>query len=117
MQEKRGDPGWEGKLLPEFKDLQIDAFGNWLARPSRSVSFTLHKIRLWQNAPLYLRQYVYDILLPAFQAECDYHDFDVTKAFPEPKGMDEFRQQHPARYEPQPGAEPESQTLPRTSGG
>jgi hypothetical protein len=117
MREKRNDPGWAGKLLPAFGDLQIDTFGNWLARPSRSVSFTLHKVHLWQNAPLYLRQPVYDALLPAFKAECDYLDFDVARAFPEPADMDKFRQQHPERYQREPQAEPESQTLPRTPGG
>jgi hypothetical protein len=114
MRDKRGDPGWAGKYLPEFADLQTDVFGEWLARPSRSVSFTLHKVRLWQNAPLYLRQSVYDALVPAFKSECDYLDFDVAKAFPEPKGMDEYRKQHPERTEP--GAPDESQTLPRKSG-
>ncbi len=115
MRDKRHDPGWAGKLLPEFTDLQIDAFGNWLARPSRSVSFTLQKVRLWQNAPLYLRQAVYDPLRPLLTAECDYLDFDVARAFPEPKGMDEFRQQRPERYEAEP--ERDTRTLPRGSGG
>ena len=115
MREKRTDPGYAGKLLPEFTDLQVDAFGNWLVRPSRSVSFTLRKARLWQNAPLYLRQYVYDPLLPELKAECDYLDFDVAKAFPEPKGLDEFRQQHPERYPPEP--ERDVHTLPQTPGG
>jgi hypothetical protein len=115
MREKRNDPGWAGKRLPEFEDLQVDAFGNWLARPSRSVALTLQKARLWQNAPLSLRQSVYDALEPQLKAECDYHDFDVAKAFPEPKGMTEFREQHrPATEVP---AETDVQTLPRKPGG
>jgi hypothetical protein len=115
MREKRDDPGWAGKRLPEFNDLQIDAFGNWLARPARAAAIELQKIRLWHNAPLYLRQTVYDALLPQFKAECDYLDYDVAKAFPEPKGMEEFRQQRPQRPAPQP--ESDVRTLPQRPGG
>jgi hypothetical protein len=115
MRDKRGDPGWAGKLLPEFTDLQIDAFGNWLVRPTRSAAVVLHKVRLWQNAPLYLRQSVYDALWPELRAECDALDFDVARAFPEPKGMAEFRAQHPRPEQPAPPAE--AQTPPRTPGG
>ena len=110
MEDKRGDPGWANRYLPEFLDLQVDALGAWLARPPVSSATTLHKARLWQNAPVYLRQAVYDTLLPGLQAECDHWNFDVSKAFPEPKGLDEYRKQHPERYKP--GAEPQPEAEP-----
>lgn len=122
MREKRNDPGWAGKRIPEFVDLQIDAFGRWFDRPAvmpgdtlrLSSAATLQKIRLWQQAPLYLRQAVYDPLLPKLKEECDLWEFDVARAFPEPKGMEEYRQQHPERFKE--AKDPDVQNLPRPPG-
>jgi hypothetical protein len=105
MRDKRADVGYGHVLLKDFLDLQVDAFGAWLARPPISPASTLHKARLWRQAPLYLRQSVYDDLFPQLKSECDYWDFDVAKAFPEPTGMAEYRLQHPERFR----TEPESQ--------
>jgi len=115
MREKRNDPGWAGKLLPEFDDLQIDAFGNWLAPAVACDRPDAAETRLWQNAPLYLRQSVYDALVPLLTAECDLHNFEFSRAFPEPKGMAEYRELHRPPTEPTP--EKDVQTLPRPAGG
>ncbi len=115
MRTKRDDPGWERARLPEFIDLQIDAFGMWFAtQPGIAPAATLHKVRLWDRAPLYLRQAVYDRLLPSFQAECQQHGFDVDRAFPEPRGMAEFRQQQAARGK-QDTRDPDVVPLPQTN--
>ncbi len=84
--------------LPAFVDMQTDAFGNFLAEPVPTPLLTLQKVQLWERAPLYLRQRVYDFIRPALAAECEYYALDVNKAFPEPPGMDEFRRSHPELY-------------------
>ena len=33
-----------------------------------------------------------------FESECQVWEFDVARAFPEPKGMEEYRLQHADRY-------------------
>lgn len=114
MRDKRDDPLTRRTWLKDFAQLQVDAFGAYLARPSRSSAFTLHKTRLWQNAPLPLRQGVYDDLLPLLKSECEFYRFDVARAFPEPSGMDEYRRQRPPRGEELP--ESDTRTLPRVSG-
>jgi hypothetical protein len=102
--------------LPEFVDLQTDALYSILAPPSVTPQMALRKIRLWRATPLYLRQDVYDELLPTFTAECNAFSFDVARAFPEPPGMDSFRQAHPERRKP--GAtEEDVETLPQKLGG
>ncbi len=100
MVKKRDDPTVGRQKIPEFLDLQIDAFGNWLASPATSPLRSLDKVRLWGVAPLYLRQAVYDDLRPLFESECNLWDFDLNQAFPEPPGMDVYRQQHPERTAP-----------------
>jgi len=111
MREKRADPLTKRVWLKEFDQLQIDSFAAWLLRPSPAEAATLHKVHLWRNAPVILRQAVYDDLLPLLKSECEFFEFDVAKAFPEPPAMDEYRRQHPRRAEPEP--EPEVRTLPR----
>jgi len=102
MREKRNDPTWASKRLPELVDLQVDAFAAWLSRPAVSPAITLQKARLWRNAPLYLRQRVYDGILPLLKSECERWDFDLGRAFPQPPGMEEHRQP-PAEPSPSPG--------------
>lgn len=115
MRDKRGDRGSERVYLPEFIDIQVDAFGTWFVdQPSGSPAYLLHKTRLWRRAPLYLRQAVYDDLAPRFKAECDAWNFDVTRVFPEPKGMAEYRAQHPERYQKE--REGKIENLPRLPG-
>lgn len=113
MRDKRDDPLTRRTWLREFAELQIDAFGQYLARPAWAPAVTLHKTRLWRNAPLALRQAVYDDLLPRFQSECDVWEFDVSRAFPEPADMDEYRRQRPPRREELP--ERDTRPLPRIS--
>ena len=100
MVKKRDDPTVGRQKIPEFLDLQIDAFGNWLAPPASAPMRTLDKVLLWGVAPLYLRQAVYDDLRPLLESECNLWDFDLSQAFPEPPGMDVYRQQHPERTAP-----------------
>ena len=114
MRDKRGDPGWERVHLPEFINMQIDTFGRWLLERPISSAYVLQKARLWRRAPLFLRQAVYDDLLPQLASECDLWGYDVAKVFSEPKGMAEYREQHPERYREERPDKVES--LPRLPG-
>jgi hypothetical protein len=93
-------------LLP-FSNYQIDAFRESLTIPAVNADVELLKAHLWWAAPLTLRQSVYDELIPALARECRYWNFDSTKAFPEPEGMEQYRKDHPRRegdHEPGEGA-------------
>jgi len=84
--------------LPPFPDVQADVLKVWLAQPAVSPWRTLEKSYLWKNLLVirqaYLVRRVHDDLLPGLTAECEHWDFDVARAFPEPPGMAEFREQH-----------------------
>lgn len=97
--EQKSEPGYERLRLPPFRDIQIDAFFLWLRQPALSEALLFEKVRLWQSAPLFLRQNVYDALFPQFESECDYWRYNVSKAFPEPPGMEAFREANPDRYQ------------------
>jgi hypothetical protein len=79
--------------LPPFRDYQADVLRDWFRQPAISPTVTVNKARLWRYLPLYLKQAVYDDLLPLFQRECEAMGFDVARAFPEPADMEQYRQQ------------------------
>lgn len=113
-------PGSEAKRLPPFLDIQIDTVRLWLSliSPAPSAMDTLRKVRLWRALPLFLRQAVYDDLLPQLTRECEVFDFDVAKAFDEPRNMEQFRAQHPdRRKEEQKKSDVEVETLSPKLGG
>ena len=87
--------------LPPFADMYTDEFGYFLAMPAQSYALTLEKARLWNVAPVFLRQRVYDALLPLLSEECEAFGLDVRLAFAEPPGMDEFRRANPIRSRPE----------------
>ncbi len=121
MQKKGNLP--TGRLdIPPFREVTVDAFGRWLAQgPPMAPADTLHKVRLWRRAPLYLRQVVYDDLLPMFERECELWEFELEQAFPEPPGMEEYREAHPERRRDpaadEAGRDEDVRTLPRGPGG
>jgi len=79
--------------LPPFRDYQADVLREWFRQPAYAAEVTVNKARLWRVLPLYLKQAVYDDLLPMFRRECEAVGFDLSKAFPEPIGMEEYRKQ------------------------
>jgi len=56
----------------------------------------LFKARLWKNLPLRQRQMAYDALSAYFKKLCAEQNppWSITRAFPEPPGMIEFRKTH-----------------------
>lgn len=87
--------------LPPFADMYTDEFGYFMSLPAQSYALTLEKARLWNVAPVFLRQRVYDALLPLLAEECDAFGLEVARAFPEPPGMAEFRRENPIRSRPE----------------
>lgn len=99
MQEKAG--GGVHHLLPPFGDMQSDALAQYLSMPSAGVGQMIEKARLWSLLPVNLKRSVYDRIVEGIKAECEWFQFDVLKAFPEPPGMAEYRE----KARPRKGAE------------
>lgn len=87
----------DSKKLPPFFDIQVDALRLWLSQPAPNQILTRLKASLWKYAKIDQKQIVYDDLLPGLTEECAAWDFDVSKAFPEPPGMEEYRKANPGR--------------------
>lgn len=111
------DRATEGKRLPEFVFMQADAFLTWFEQPPIVPLETIHRVRLWRNAPLYLRQSAYDRLRLRFEEECQAWGFDVARAFPEPEGMEQYRRRHPESERFKKEREGATERLPQTLGG
>jgi hypothetical protein len=87
----------DSKKLPPFADIHTDALRLLLMQPAPTHLLTFLKAELWKYAPINLKQAVYDDLLPGLAEECAAWNFDVSKSFPEPPGMAEYRKAHPGR--------------------
>jgi hypothetical protein len=83
----------ESKKLPPFYEMQIDALLFFMARPAMAPVDTVHKTKLWWATPIFLKRATYDRLFDLFREECAQWKFDLDKAFPEPPGMDAFREE------------------------
>ncbi len=83
--------------LPSFEQCTSDVLRQWFLVVPRSGFDTVRKIRLWNSLPLPLKHAVYDDLKEIFALECQRVGFDVTRAFPEPELMDEYRRTAPKR--------------------
>ncbi|MCK4341984.1 MAG: hypothetical protein KAY37_09705 [Phycisphaerae bacterium] len=114
MKDKNTGRRMEDRIsLKPFIDIQTDTLRRWLEMPSVVQFQAIKKVRLWRAVPLHLKWRVYDQVLPALQAECEAWDLDLAKAFPEPKDMDQYRQQHGDRFEEE--RQTEAETLPQTN--
>ncbi len=84
----------ERRMMQAFPILVRDEIESYMKRPDIAP---LYKVSLWKPLPLYPRQLTYDHLLPYFQRLCETRvpPWDVTVAFDEPPGMDEFRKSQP----------------------
>jgi len=83
--------------LPPFRDYQADVLRLWLQQPAVTATVVANKARLWGFLPLYLKQAVYDDMRELFARECKAVGFDARRAFPEPEGMEQYRQQRGRR--------------------
>ncbi|MGD2110551.1 MAG: hypothetical protein PVI86_14320 [Phycisphaerae bacterium] len=81
----------ERRKMEPFPVIVRDMIDSYMKRPEIAP---LYKARLWDNLPLAQRQLTYDRLKPYFVRICETQDpaWAINVAFPEPPGMDQFRQ-------------------------
>ncbi|MCH7734100.1 MAG: hypothetical protein IH961_02675 [Chloroflexi bacterium] len=89
MIDTQGDINERRKMQP-FRVILRDEISTYMLHPRISP---LYKVRLWKHLPLQQCQMTYDRLRPYFERLCDAQDppWDMTVAFSEPPGMEEFR--------------------------
>ncbi len=90
MADTKGDIT-ERRQMQEFPIVLRDEIEAYMKHPAIAP---LYKARLWKHLPLPQRQMTYDHLRPYFGRLCEAMDppWEVRLAFPEPPGMNEFRQ-------------------------
>lgn len=77
--------------LGDFDKLLTSAFERFMTAPELDP---LLRVRVWRNAPLVLRQRVYDKMVAMLRSQMVQAGFDFDRAFPEPPGMAEYRQRY-----------------------
>jgi len=87
MQDKMQDLT-DRRRLPPFDDMAAQVFSNHLITGALPDDY---RARLWKNAPPPLQQSVYDEIEPKLREIADRSKFAMSKAFPEPEGMAEYR--------------------------
>ena len=80
------------KRLAPFNEMQVDMLLFTFRQPAVNHLILLRKVKLWRNLPQNLKRAVWDQARELFAAECQLYEFDVAKAFPEPAGMEQFRE-------------------------
>jgi hypothetical protein len=103
MKDKTQDVGdTERRHLPPLAKMRADAVVEFMQAPE---FYIMHKVRLWNALGVETRRMTYDRLAPFFEYLCDITEppLDVTKAFPEPPGMEEYRATHPLDNAPDKG--------------
>ncbi len=78
--------------IGEFEQLLVKSFERFMLEPGVDL---LVRARVWSNAPLRLRQEVYDALASALRNRALQAGFDFDRAFPEPEGMQAIRASRP----------------------
>jgi len=73
--------------LPPFNRMYADALGLFMAGAASPVG----KARAWRNAPVEIKQPVYDRMHERLATLAKRAGLDPAKAFPEPPGMAEYR--------------------------
>jgi len=99
--------------LPPFEQMQVDVLTNWMRQPAIVQAAVVRKAVLWRYLPIELRRSVYDRMLEQWRHECDLYDLDLTRAFPEPEGMAEYRQRVGTKKPNRPEPEEQVFTVPR----
>jgi tetratricopeptide (TPR) repeat protein len=89
--------GADRLLLPPFLDMYADVLQSFLSQPAVDYTQVVGKSYIWITAPLDLRQIVYDDLYEQLAGECEFYGFEIARAFPEPPGMDEYRERSGTR--------------------
>jgi len=89
----------QGRLLfLKFVELRASALFNFVTSTEYPM---LIRSLTWNREPEEVRRICYDMVAPAVTEQCRILGLDVTKAFPEPTGMAEWRKEHPAPENPE----------------
>lgn len=83
--------------LAPIPELCADILRSKFRDPAAGQELTLRKARLWMYLPPNLQMAIYDDVQSALSAECNLWSYDPARAFPEPKGMADYRATHPGR--------------------
>lgn len=82
--------------LGRFEDIKAFVFFRYLLKPSRAVDDLLTKAIVWRKyAETPIKQIVYDQVVNELRAEGKRFNLDADKMFPEPEGMQAWREKHP----------------------
>jgi hypothetical protein len=95
-QEKKGvaAPNAEQRrmsFLP-FPELVATTYESYISTPGIPVDF---RARVWAATPVDLKQVVYDKAILKLKPQFADGRFDISRAFPEPPGMEAYRKAHP----------------------
>ncbi len=90
MKEIAADDRLDRRKLEKIAVIRRDAAIDYLTSP---YELPLHKARVWAGLELLTRQGAWDEVEPFLAKMCaeQVPPWDITKAFPEPPGMDEYR--------------------------
>jgi len=79
------------RQLEPLRIMRRDALIDFLLSPQVPL---LHRARLWRNVDLDVRRMTHDYVIAQLTEMCDGNvpPFETAKAFPEPPGMEEYRQ-------------------------
>jgi hypothetical protein len=91
MQDKADAPTDRLAMYP-FDEMHRQAIARFFIYAQVPIRY---KTRVWDLLSLELRRSVYDLSIPALQAQCQATGYDTDKAFPEPPGMEAYRKAHP----------------------
>jgi hypothetical protein len=91
MRDKADSPTDRMAMYP-FDELHRQAIARFFIYAQVPIPY---KTRVWDLLSLELRRSVYDLSIPALQAQCQAAGYDLAKAFPEPPDMEAYRKAHP----------------------
>jgi len=87
-----------GRLtLPLFADMRALTLQQFVLGPYPLV----YRSIVWNRAQVDIQRRCYDFMAPYLAQHCETLGLDVTKAFPEPAGMAEWRKTHPTPANPE----------------
>ncbi|MFQ6049309.1 MAG: hypothetical protein ACE5K7_08095, partial [Phycisphaerae bacterium] len=79
------------RQLPPFEQMKAGALATYLLY---GPLHEIYKVQLWRTVPVALKRTIYDQVRPGLQQICTRAEWDIHKAFPEPPGMQQYRQTH-----------------------
>jgi hypothetical protein len=92
--------------LGPFDDLVGDMLAEYMIVPINPSVPVYAKARTWANAPIAVKQRVFDRIQPKLYAEASQMGLAAEIAYPPPPGMEEYRKAHPAIGPAAPAASP-----------